>query len=52
LGDEDLEIDNPELETLVDALEAGLSRAHGTMERAESEVRATLDFYFAREQGV
>ncbi len=50
LGEEDREIDHPELEMLVDALEAGISRASEAVERAEREVRATLDFYQAREQ--
>ena len=48
LGDEDLEIDHPELELLVDALEAGLSRANEAVKRAEKEVRATLDFNLAK----
>lgn len=50
MGDEDLEIDHPELELLVNALEAGISRASEAVERAEREVRATLDFYLVREQ--
>lgn len=49
-GEEDREIDHPELELLVNALEAGISRADEAVERAEREVRATLDFYLAREQ--
>lgn len=47
-SDGDAEIDNPELETLVEALEAGLRRANKATDRAEREVRATLDFYEAR----
>ena len=46
----DREIGHSELEMLVDALEARVSRVNNDMERAEREVRATLDFYRAREQ--
>ncbi len=49
-GEEDREIDHPDLELLVNALEAGISRADEAVERAEREVRATPDFYLAREQ--
>lgn len=49
-GEGDREIDHPELELLVNALEAGISRAGEAVDRTEREVRATLDFYLAREQ--
>lgn len=47
---DDEEIDHPELEALVEALEAGIARATTATERAQREVRATLDFYQARVQ--
>ena len=50
LNEGDPEIDHPELELLVNALESGISRAAEAVERAEREVRATIDFYSAREQ--
>ena len=45
---EEREIHSPELEALVEALEAGIRRANKATDRAEREVRATLDFYEAR----
>ena len=42
------EIHHPELEALVEALEAGTKRASAALDRAEREVAATLDFYEAR----
>ena len=48
IGEEDDEIHNPELEALVEAVEAGARRAGAAIERAEREVAATLDFYDAR----
>ncbi|MGI9302762.1 MAG: hypothetical protein ACR2RB_08660 [Gammaproteobacteria bacterium] len=44
----DSEIQHPELEALVEALQAGIGRANIAIDRAEREVRATLDFYRAR----
>lgn len=42
------EIDNPELEALVESLEENIARASTSMERAEQQVRATLDFFETR----
>jgi hypothetical protein len=50
IGDENDEIRHPELESLVEALEAGTKRARIALDRAEREVAATLDFYMARRQ--
>lgn len=50
VGDDDQEIHNPELEAMVEALGAGISRANEAAERAERDVQATLDFYRARAQ--
>lgn len=51
IGEDDDEIRHPELEALVEALEAGTKRANAAIDRAEREVAATLDFYEARKQG-
>lgn len=45
---DDEEIDHPELEALVEALEASTRDAEKALDRAEREVRATLDFYGER----
>jgi len=50
VGDDDQEINSPELVALVEALETAISRANQSTGRAEREVRATLDFYQARAQ--
>lgn len=44
------EIDSPELEALVAGVKAAVARANKSMDRAEREVRATIDFYMARKQ--
>ena len=46
----DQDIDNPELEALVVRLKAAIAKANKSMDRAEREVRATIDFYKARKQ--
>ncbi|MDJ0940344.1 MAG: hypothetical protein QNJ00_11335 [Woeseiaceae bacterium] len=49
--DEDAdEIQHPELEALVEGLKGAIARANTSMDRAEREVRATIDFYKARKQ--
>ncbi|MGI9332525.1 MAG: hypothetical protein ACR2RL_05145 [Gammaproteobacteria bacterium] len=50
VAEDDDEIHHPELEALVEALEAGTRRANAAIDRAEREVAATLDFYQARQQ--
>ena len=50
VGEDDQEIHHAELEALVEALEVGISRANEATDRAEREIRATLDFYEARAQ--
>lgn len=50
ISEDDDEIHHPELEALVEALEAGAKRASAAIDRAEREVAATLDFYEARAQ--
>jgi len=50
INDDSQEIDSPELEALVEALKAGVAKANSSMDRAEREVRATIDFYKERAQ--
>ena len=46
----DMDIDSPELEALVQGVKAAVAKANKSMDRAEREVRATIDFYQARKQ--
>ena len=46
----DVDIDSPELEALVEGVKAAVTKANKSMDRAEREVRATIDFYKARKQ--
>ena len=46
----DQDIDSPELEALVVGVKAAIAKANKSMDRAEREVRATIDFYKARKQ--
>ena len=46
----DKEIDSPELEALVVGVKAAVAKANKSMDRAEREVRATIDFYNERKR--
>ena len=49
-ADGDQTIDHPELEALVEVLRTSVARATKSMDRADREVRATIDFFNARQQ--
>ena len=50
IDDDSDEIEHPELEALVEALEAGNRRAKDSLGRVEREIAVTLDFYDARRE--